>query len=590
MTNTSRITPWSLFALLVVTAGVLSCGGGSTLVTHETINRNNKVLYTTNAGYQLTLPELYGMLEESRVLPKGGILSAERLQSFVDSVLVDTLLGLKAPQVQLDKYFDFYRIYRIRYLDLLTRTYFDKQIGTSATVDSQTIADYYHAHPEQFTLPEQVLASTILITPLHLVNGKDSLVYRPLSADKRMEKAYEYALFVRSQITSPEKFPEVARTYSHAADADVTGGELGWVTRGVYLDPFDSVTFSLDSGEVSMPYRDKDGWHIMMVTEKVTAGLQPMEGEFYIQAARSAQMERVNTLGGKLIDSLKADIRIAYNDALLDADVFVVDPATWFATVNEADSIFVDDLRAYEDGYRNRYHVERSTPEMKKEMAQQIAMRARIVQETRKLGYDTLPDIARDRVFFMHLNQKQVLRLAFEPPLVEPTPEQITAYYNAHIDEFMTDKPYVVQHIIAPDSAFGLFLRDQALSGVDFLELAQQHYPGDPSVRVALADMGAIGEKDVSPEFWHAVTTTPVGEVSYPVKTANGYEVVKVVKRFDIRSVESYSVEIGMRVKEQLAQEHIARQRQSLFTEFGLKAAGPLPQIHLRPRDQRITE
>jgi hypothetical protein len=266
-----RIAPhhvrWFIPALFVCAIGVLSCGGGSSLISHETIGRNTKVLYTSKTGYQLTMPQLYDMLEKSRLLPKGGILSAERLQSFVDSVLVDTLLGLKAEQVDLRSNFDFYRIYRVRYLDLLTRTFFDQQIGDSSTVDSQAIAEYYHAHPEQFTLPEQVLAHTILITPLRLVTGKDSLEYRPLSAEDRMKKAYAYAMNVRAKITSPDIFSDIAREYSHASDVGVTGGEIGWVTRGVYLDPFDSVTFSLAPNEISMPYRDRDGWHIMMVTE-----------------------------------------------------------------------------------------------------------------------------------------------------------------------------------------------------------------------------------------------------------------------------------------------------------------------------------
>lgn len=587
-TVTPQFIRWPFAAILLFSAGLLSCGGGTSLISHETIGRNNKALYTTNAGYQLTLPDLYTMLEQSRILPKGGILSSERLQSFVDSVLVDTLLGLKAQQVELDKHFDYYRIYRLRYMDLLMRTFFDRQIGAAAEVDSQAVLEYYHAHPDQFTLPEQVLASTILINPYRLLNSKDSLVYRPLSAEARMQKAYEYAMEVRAKITSPELFPKVARMHSHAVDVDVTGGQLGWVTRGVFLDPFDSVTFSLQPGEISMPYRDRDGWHIMMVEKQVVAGLQPLEGEFYLQAARSVQMEQVNTLGGKLVDSIKSRMTVQYNDTLLDADLYATNPSEWIATINGLDTVLVDDIQDFEEGYRRRYGVRNTTADMKREMVEQAAIRPLVVRAARDFGYDTLPDVSRDHAFLLHLNQKHVLRQDFDPPQYEPTREDVSRYYREHLSEFTSEKPIVVQHIIAPDSAFGLFLRDQALSGVDFLELAKEYYPGDPSVRVELADIGAIGEAEVSPDFWHTATLTAVGDVSYPIKTADGYEVIKVVKRFDVRTEESSLIEIGMRLKEEFAKEYISQQRQKLYTEFGLRSTGKLPQIHLRPRDQRI--
>ena len=73
----------------------------------------------------------------------------------------------------------------------------------------------------------------------------------------------------------------------------------------------------------------------------------------------------------------------------------------------------------------------------------------------------------------------------------------VEQYYQAHLDEFSPEKPLVVQHIIVQDSLFGDFIRSQAMSGYDFLDLAKEYYPGDEDVRAELADLGEIGRGDV---------------------------------------------------------------------------------------------
>ncbi|GFG30598.1 hypothetical protein Cfor_10510 [Coptotermes formosanus] len=68
------------------------------------------------------------------------------------------------------------------------------------------------------------------------------------------------------------KFPEVAAQYSE--DKARQGGDLGWMTRGSMVGPFQDAAFSLPVSTVNSPvYTDppiktKFGYHIIMVEGK----------------------------------------------------------------------------------------------------------------------------------------------------------------------------------------------------------------------------------------------------------------------------------------------------------------------------------
>ncbi|MCP4705351.1 MAG: hypothetical protein GY865_12135, partial [candidate division Zixibacteria bacterium] len=125
------------------------------------------------------------------------------------------------------------------------------------------------------------------------------------------------------------------------------------------------------------------------------------------------------------------------------------------------------------------------------------------------------------------------------------------AYYNENIDEFIIKKPVNVQHIIVEDSIFGEFLRDQAISGVDFLDLAKEHYPGAEEIRVAAADLGYIGKGEMPDEFFNAAMRTGKGTVSHPVKTEWGYHIIYVVDKQINKTLEQVHSKISSHLRKQ---------------------------------------
>lgn len=74
------------------------------------------------------------------------------------------------------------------------------------------------------------------------------------------------------KLKAGQKFPEVAAAYSE--DKARSGGDLGWMTRGSMVGPFQEAAFALPTSSVTNPvYTDppvktKFGYHIIMVEGK----------------------------------------------------------------------------------------------------------------------------------------------------------------------------------------------------------------------------------------------------------------------------------------------------------------------------------
>ncbi|XP_032514511.2 peptidyl-prolyl cis-trans isomerase NIMA-interacting 4 isoform X1 [Danaus plexippus] len=74
------------------------------------------------------------------------------------------------------------------------------------------------------------------------------------------------------KIKAGQKFPDVAAAYSE--DKARQGGDLGWMTRGSMVGPFQDAAFALPISSVTNPiYTDppiktKFGYHIIMVEGK----------------------------------------------------------------------------------------------------------------------------------------------------------------------------------------------------------------------------------------------------------------------------------------------------------------------------------
>lgn len=137
----------------------------------------------------------------------------------------------------------------------------------------------------QFERSQQALAEGPMpVTQTHArhILIKTSAVMSDEQARTRLEQLRQRIL------EGKEKFEDLARQHSNDTSAP-QGGDLGWLTPGETVPPFEQAMDALDAGQVSQPVQSPFGWHLIKVEERRT---QDMAEEYQRMQARQILFER----------------------------------------------------------------------------------------------------------------------------------------------------------------------------------------------------------------------------------------------------------------------------------------------------------
>jgi len=91
-----------------------------------------------------------------------------------------------------------------------------------------------------------------------------------ISATSRIAKkqASKKLLDIRQRIRNGEDFDDLARIYSDDSVSAANGGDLGWVSPGQMVQPFEQVFEKMPLNEVSEPVETQFGVHILRVEDR----------------------------------------------------------------------------------------------------------------------------------------------------------------------------------------------------------------------------------------------------------------------------------------------------------------------------------
>lgn len=578
----------NLLFLLAVGALWLGCGGPPSVVYLQDHQDYDNVVARVGDRFEITMAQLYDSLYESKYLPNGGIVDTAAVRRALDSLLVDTLMGLAALDLALEDHYEHYRTYRLRWHDAILRKMVQKMVYDHVEPDSEAIADFYNENEALFWLPEQVLVRHILVVPDALRRGPDSAAYKGLSDEELYAEAQEHVRKLKKMIEYGEPFSEVARNYSHDAGARADGGLIGWVGRGKYQAPFDSVAFSTEPGEVAEPYYNQNGWHILKIEQYLDEGVPPLDSIHMVRATEAYKTTMQNRRSEELRDSLQSlPVDIEYNEEVLAQDPYQVDKQQWVAVINEEDTVDVNTLRGREAAYRSRHKRPSEDAEVRRQMIEELAERFVALQAARDLGIDTLPEVREEGRRFRQHHSKLIVQQNLKDPGWMPSDSMIRVYYDAHTEEFTVAKPLTLRGLMVGDSSFAAFLRDQGQSGYSLEELTNQFAGREPGLQPYLLDYGEVGPEDVDSVVWNTASQTATGEISEPVRTPSGFVIVKVISRKEPKELHRVSGEIRAR----LIQEHdlglFRRYRDRLYERFDVSFPNSLHPVHLRPLQMR---
>src|SRR5439155_24471009 len=128
-------------------------------------------------------------------------------------------------------------------------------VASKIKIPREEVERYYNEHLGQYTTPEQIRASHILLK----TEGKND-------ADVKVK-----AEGVLKEVKAGGDFAALAKKYSEDDSNAQQGGDLDYFTRGRMVPEFDTAAFALAPGEVSGLVKTQFGYHIIKVIDRKPA-------------------------------------------------------------------------------------------------------------------------------------------------------------------------------------------------------------------------------------------------------------------------------------------------------------------------------
>jgi peptidyl-prolyl cis-trans isomerase SurA len=188
---------------------------------------------------------------------------------------------------------------------VITQMVVRDEVGRRLQMTPSQEQAYYEAHKQDFTQPEQIRLSEILVpTPAD-------------ANDAAVAQAQAKADAIEATLKAGGSFEEQAKINSGGPMA-AQGGDLGLYKRGALGQVLEDQTFNLKAGEWTAPIRTKQGFVILKVTNHQAAGVAPLKDvEQQVQEAMytDAMQPALRTYLTKLREDAYIDIRAGYVDS-----------------------------------------------------------------------------------------------------------------------------------------------------------------------------------------------------------------------------------------------------------------------------------
>jgi peptidyl-prolyl cis-trans isomerase D len=199
---------------------------------------------------------------------------------------------------------------KMRYLLLDIEALRAKTVVPAADIERE-----YNNNSEQYTTPEQVRASHILLK----TEGKDDPAV----------KARAEALL--KQAKGGADFSELAKKNSEDEASAKNGGDLDYFGRGRMVPEFDQAVFAMQPGTISELVKTQYGYHIIKLVDKKNATTRPL-AEVRQQLNDQLAYQRAQAQAADLAQNLEKQIRTPADlDKVAKAQSLTVQESGFFA-------------------------------------------------------------------------------------------------------------------------------------------------------------------------------------------------------------------------------------------------------------------
>ena len=138
--------------------------------------------------------------------------------------------------------------------------------------------------------------------------------------NEEIELRHKKAEAILSELKQdPTKFAQLAKENSEDTISAADGGNLGFVAKEELQPDFAKVVFSQKPNTISELVTTPYGYHIIMVTDRKKAGVEPFEKVKFDIKNYLEQQSKTDLLQ-KFLDKVKSDAKIEYIDESYNLD------------------------------------------------------------------------------------------------------------------------------------------------------------------------------------------------------------------------------------------------------------------------------
>ncbi len=188
---------------------------------------------------------------------------------------------------------------------IITQQVIRDEVGRHLQMSRAELQRYYQQHQSEFSQPESVHLSEILIP---VPTGGD--------ANADLQTAQAKADAIEAKLKSGASFEELAKTESAGSTA-AQGGDLGEFRRGMLAKTLEDQTFDLNAGQFTQPIRTKQGYIILKVTQH-TKGGTPDLASIEPQVEEAAFMSKMQPALRQYLTQLRQQAYIDYKPGYVD--------------------------------------------------------------------------------------------------------------------------------------------------------------------------------------------------------------------------------------------------------------------------------
>ncbi len=189
--------------------------------------------------------------------------------------------------------------------NVITQMVVRDEVGRRLQLSPSQEQAYYDAHKQEFTQPEQIKLSEILVPTA--VDANDAAIAQAQAKAEDLE----------AKLKAGQNFEDLAKANSGGPTA-TQGGDLGMYKRGALAKVLEDQTFNLKPGEWTAPIRTRQGFVILKVTDHVPAGVAPLK-DVEQQVQEGMYAEAMQPALRAYLTKLREDAYINIRDGYVDS-------------------------------------------------------------------------------------------------------------------------------------------------------------------------------------------------------------------------------------------------------------------------------